>query len=405
MITILMLAYGWPLAPQNSTHPLGNNYAEYQRYGSGSPYLHLGIDVMGITVGKPVYAVQSGFVKAWLTTQGQWHWRIATSDYNTADSCEGWLYAHIDPNRYHKNVGQTVTEGELIGYLVEWPVVGFDHCHFSRIKDAGSVWSNPDWAFIKNPLVVITPYDDTVAPVFENAYGSNLFALCNNNTSQYLSPSNVTGSIDIIARIHDRTGYPLADTVWERMIPYKIEYEIHGPQNKPPQLSFIFHGRFVATSNVGVVYKQDAVCTTRGDYVNRDYYFIVTNTDGDSILESTDANYSWVTTGYPDGNYWIIVTAYDAAGNYKKDSMMVTIKNIGVAETDQAPAYEGLPRIPSPNHGYFVIGEADAVLVNACGQIVAQGRTTFHGLKPGVYFLISRPDEPLIGQKIVVIGR
>ncbi|OGC38895.1 hypothetical protein A2Y85_01680 [candidate division WOR-3 bacterium RBG_13_43_14] len=402
MIILLILVYGWPLAPQDSTQPLGNNYAEYQYYG-GSPYLHLGIDVMGITVGKPVYAVQSGIVKAWLTTQAEWHWRIATADYNTSDSCEGWLYAHIDADRYHKNVGQTVTEGELIGYLVEWPVVGFDHCHFSRIKDAGSVWSNPDWAFVKNPLVIIAPYNDTVAPVFQNAYGSNLFALCNNNTSQYQPPSSVTGSIDIIARIYDRTGYPLADTVWERMIPYKIEYEIHGPQNKPLELSFIFHGRFLTTSNVGVIYKDDGVCNTQGDYENRDYYFIVTNTDGDSLLESSDANYSWVTTGYPDGNYWIIVTAYDAAGNSGKDSMMVTIDNIGIVESFEEMADNMLMVIPNPNHGEFRINRSDAILVNSCGQVIAQGRTTFTGLKPGVYFLISKHNDQTIRQKIIVV--
>ncbi|MDH4242084.1 MAG: hypothetical protein OEW48_21185, partial [Phycisphaerae bacterium] len=98
----------------DSLQPLGNNWGEYQDYG-GWPYMHPGIDVMGITIERPVYAVQDGFVKAWLTTSGDWHWRLALADYETVDSVEAWLYAHIDPYQYHKDLGDTVVEGELIG--------------------------------------------------------------------------------------------------------------------------------------------------------------------------------------------------------------------------------------------------------------------------------------------------
>ncbi len=79
------------------------------------------------------------------------------------------------------------------------------------------------------------------------------------------------------------------------------------------------------TSNISVVYKDDAICNSRGDYEYRDFYFIVTNTDGDSLIEASDATYSWNTTGFLAGNYWIVVTASDPAGNVAKDSMMVTI--------------------------------------------------------------------------------
>jgi hypothetical protein len=403
MILVYLIAIGWPLEPMDSLQPLGNNWGEYQDYG-GWPYMHPGIDVMGITIGRPVYAVQDGFVKAWLTTSGDWHWRLAIADSQTVDSVEAWLYAHIDPYQYHKDLGDTVAEGELIGYLVEWPVTGFDHLHFARIKDAGSVWPVGDWAFVQNPLVIITPYDETTNPVFEEAYTANKFAFCQNNTSNYLPANNLSGSVDIIAKIYDETGLPLPYAEWEKLIPYKIEYEIHGPQNLVPTLSFIFHGILQYTENVDVIYKDDYLCDTRGDYTYRDYYFIVTNTDGDSIVEASDAAYSWVTTNYPDGDYWVIVTAYDAAGNSSKDSMLVTVNNAGIAEYQENAVIGELQAVPNPNRGNFVLNMSREVKIyNIDGQFITSGRGSFSGLASGVYFIVSDHNGEVLCRKVVVI--
>lgn len=400
MIIFFILTIGWPLSPQNQTHPLGNNWGEFQDYG-GSPYMHPGIDVMGITVGRPVYAVQRGIVKAWLTTQAEYHWRLAIADTNiSTDSVEAWLYAHIDPNQYHKNVGDVVNAGDLIGYLVQWPVTGFDHCHFARIKDIGAVWNTGDWAFIQNPLAIITPYADTVKPVFENAYGSYKFAICQNNTSTYINPpTTVTGNVDIIAKIYDKTGFPLTQNpVWEEMIPLRISYEIHGPQNVPEKLSFLFRGYLYYTSNVGVVYKNDATCNSRGDYDYRDYYFIITNTDGDSLIEASDANYSWNTTSFPPGNYWIVVTASDAAGNVKKDSMMVTIPGQQIAEiSSYIISAQNFGNIIKEFNDLFKKNEAH--LYDISGRII--DRET--NLSSGIYFLIYKKDNQFHQKKIVIV--
>lgn len=403
MIVLIIFTLGWPLAPTDSTHPLGNNWGEYQEYG-GWPYLHPGIDVMGITVGKPVHAVDSGVVKAWLTISGEWHWRLAIADYETTDSVEGWLYAHIDSNQFHKNVGDYVTAGELIGYLVEWPIIGFDHLHFARIKDAGAVWQYATWAFVQNPLAIITPYDDTTKPVFENALGGEKFAFCRDNTSHYLQSDSLYGTVDIIAKIHDDVGLPLLYPVWERLIPYKIEYEIHGPQSLPPTLSFIFYGVLRWDENVDVIYKDDAVCDSRGDYDHRDYYFIVTNTDGDSIVESSDAAFSWVTTDYPDGDYWVVVTAYDAAGNEQKDSMFVSVTN-DVVVKEHAYGERGNPfaALTSPVCGPFTIDiDSDVTIFDVNGRHVVSGQGMFV-LTPGIYFVVLENDQQLFSKKIVVI--
>jgi len=57
----------------------------------------------------------------------------------------------------------------------------------------------------------------------------------------------------------------------------------------------------------------------------RNYFFNVTNTDGDSTVELSDANYSWNTTICPGGNYMVFVEAKDRFGNTTMDSMQVTV--------------------------------------------------------------------------------
>jgi murein DD-endopeptidase MepM/ murein hydrolase activator NlpD len=364
----------WPLPPTNIRHCLGNNWFEYQNYG-GSPYFHPGIDI--ITPGDSgvaVHAVKRGIVKAWLSTGGTWYWRfgIADSALSYTDSCNGYLYAHIDSARYHKNVGDTVNIGDLIGYLVPWPVEGFNHCHFAKIRDVGSTWTTADWAFVYNPLLLVQPNYDTVPPTFLNAVTNQKFAFARNNASTYISSSNLNGDIDIVARIYDKIGVSTGDTMWDRLIPLKIEYEIRGQDSSiARKLSFIFSGVIpTSTSLVNVVYKQDNTCHTYGDYDIRNYFFIVTNTDGDSILETSDANACWHTTTFPNGNYWVKVYAYDVS-NVSICSMQVTVNNGGGINDDQHITQNSFDK---KVNGFY----------NAMGQKINSLNPS--QIRPGVYF-------------------
>lgn len=364
----------WPLPATNSFHCLGNNWFEYQNYG-GSAYFHPGIDI--ITPGDsgvPVYAVKQGVVKAWLTIGGTIFWRLGVADSSLSytDSCNGYLYAHIDSARFHKNVGDTVNIGDLIGYLVPWPVPGFNHCHFAKIRDRGSTWNTADWVFVFNPLISLTPNQDSIPPIFENALTNQKFAFARNNTSTYLSSNSLNGNVDIIAKIYDKLGISSGDTIWDQLIPLKIEYEIIGPSvSQPRKLSFIFSGRIPTSSSlVSVVYKQDNTCESHGDYDYRDYYFIVTNTDGDSIIESSDASFSWQTTNFPGGRYWVKIYAYDTKNNVSVCSMQVTVNNaIGITEHENhfQSSFNKIRNIK----GFY----------NSVGQ-----KVKYQKLKPGIYF-------------------
>jgi hypothetical protein len=338
MVLVLCFIFGinWPIPPINQIHPIGNNWGEYQNYGSGG-YFHNGIDILTPdTSGVEVRAVASGWVKGWGTIQQELHYRLAVCDspLTYTGRAEGWLYAHIDPTKWHKNLGDRVEEGEIIGYLVAWPVdASFDHLHFARISDTGATWQrfpNPTWWFIQNPLTIIQPNTDIEAPIFENARSGQRLAFCRDNrNNQYLNPDSLVGNVDIIARIFDRTGFTTGDTVWDRLAPYRIEYMIRrsdGLVVQPWRLSVEF-SNILDGSLVNVIYKQDNTCRSQGDYDNRVYYYIITNTDGDSLIEASDTTGKWATGLIGDGEYWVIVRAEDVAGNSSTDSMLVRTRN------------------------------------------------------------------------------
>ena len=387
LIAGVALAVNWPIPPVTVSHPLGNNWGNYQNYG-GSGYFHNGIDVITPdTSGAEVRAVRHGWVKGWGTIQAELHYRVAVCDTNSSFTgrAEGWLYAHVDATRPHKNVGDEVQEGELIGYLVAWPLdATFDHCHFARISDTGATWMrfpNVTWWFTQNPLTIIRPNDDLLVPVFEDARTGARFAFTNNNSSTYQQPTGLVGDVDIIARIHDKTGYTTGNAIWDKLAPYQIDYCIKsqgGTIVVPWTVSLQFSNILDAT-NTGVVYKTDNTCRSRGDYDRREYFFIVTNTDGDSIIESTDNQGKWATATVGDGNYWVMVRAADVFGNTTVDSMLVTTANgTSVAEQPVAMLTRPLVATPNPARGpvtvRFALGKearGRARIIDQAGRIVA----------------------------------
>ncbi len=366
---MLLLGIIWPIEPTSQAHPVGNSWGEYQNYSgdTADSYFHPGVDVMGVSQGKPVYAVAHGWVKAWTTIYADYHWRIATSDQNTDDWSDGWLYAHIDPYRWHAQLGDEVQEGDLIGYLVPWPVQGFDHLHFARIRHHGSNWNDAAWLFIRNPLVDLEPSADTSKPKVEDVgVDPGCFLAFKRDRSQdYLRSDSLFGQVDVVLKAYDSYGMSWGYPTYERIGVYKIEWRV---DTGAWTLAFLFRDTLYwdNTAELFLVYNYDNRLQTCGDYGCREFYYVITNTDG----AGRPAESSWNTTELRDGPHWFAVRLTDEAGNQAVDSCLVYTYNGNSAVEEGA----------SPSRGGLVY--------DAAGRFLGKLERGLRAPRSGVFFVI-----------------
>jgi hypothetical protein len=300
-----------PLNFHDSSYPfrIGNSYAEIQEYG-GSPYLHPGVDFLGLS-SQAVYAVHGGVVKAVLTTGGSLYWRVAVANEDTTNTAEGYLYANLVENSIPVTVGDTVSAGDFLGELVPWPVADFTHIHFARIRHNGETWDG-SWITTDNPLVDVTNMIDHTPPVFENALDDSLFAF-RNPDGDYLPANGLFNDFDVIVKCHD-----LANSGW-RIDVWDLAYTLH-PYHYPgftiysePAYAFDMPlGVYAGESSLPIIsniYSRDATCYSIGNYTDREYYHLVTNSFNQ----------------LPAGPYLLSITACDASFNSATTSMPISV--------------------------------------------------------------------------------
>lgn len=380
-------------------HPVGNSYGEIQDYG-GSPYLHPGVDIMGAHF-ENVFAVKDGVVKAILTTSGSLHWRIAIANEQTADSSEGYLYAHLVQESIPFAIGDTVEAGEVVGTLVPWPVADFTHIHFARIKAAGTVWSGAWWT-INNPHIDIPDMIDTTPPVFENAFGNNLFAFRDSN-GIYQQVEQVRGNVQIISKVHD-----ISNSIWKidvNELSYKLFEEGAPSYAVIDKVSFAYDFKLDTyfSSNyegmiLSTIYSRDATCFSIGNYNERNFYQIISNTSGTRDINPDDKNRLLNTRLLPNGVYSIEVTAKDAIMNSSTVSMEFIIDNPAPAIPQLSlpannsvglPVMLDLQWLTSPNSEAYIIQVAkdelfETIFITESG--ITSNNFTLDSLSPGTTY-------------------
>lgn len=330
-------------SPFDSAYPVGNTYEEYQAYG-GAPYPHPGVDFLAAPF-TPVFAVANGVVKAVTTISAYYHWRVAVGISGATQPIDGWLYAHLEPSTIAVHVGDSVIVGEYLGQLVPWPNDDFTHCHFVKIRQSGVIWTT-DWAAIANPLAMIRPNTDPTPPIIYEIIPDVPFYFCQNETSHYLNPDSLTGKVDIIGRFGDFVGHPN----WECTV-YEICYFLINQAGDTLQESFQ-RTRFnheipnytASPQFIYTLYKADDIFQNYGDYERRKYYHIITNDNGDDVINALDQQAALNTGLYPDGRYQLVVQVADAFGNRTGKTMPLRFRN-GVSNLRE-------PQTPRPDHTF-----------------------------------------------------
>jgi len=321
----------WPFKP-NAQHPVGCTYGQFLHYDGWPAYLHPGIDVLGPPE-QAVYAVSGGIVKALHTTSDHLNWRIAIGDQDTSGTCKGYLYVHLVQSSIAVNLGDPIQKGQYLGDMVGFAHYDMTHLHLARIQDTGTQWYGT-WLCTENCHLDLAKQDEAEAPVFENALGSDLFAFCANQTSNYLDPQSLQGEVDIIVRVSDKIASDRICTVQE--IRYTI-YPVGAPQSPVVDNKLavcfdmeldVYQGGPVAPFLMALLYKTDDVCQTQYNDVTQEFYHIITNSDGNQVYQLSDLWEAWDTSQVPDAEYVVEVTALDAAGNETTRSMTVTTDNV-----------------------------------------------------------------------------
>lgn len=324
----------WPFYPFDQIHKVWNHYEQHMGDGSAYwAYLHQGLDIE-VPDNEPTYAVAGGYVKLVLTLGGDAYWRVAVSPQQVSGYSDGWLYAHLVPGSIVVDVGDSVEIHEYLGDIINWSA-DWGHIHFANIRDQGEVWyyDDDEWGINFNPLLALQPLGDNVAPVIEDFSSSSKFGYCVNETSNYLSPDLLYGEVDIIAKISDYH----ADSEWEQPA-YKTFYWITNPSANDTIVhktlgqvlnhSYPWYSGGNYEPYATVMYKKDNSHPSP-PWMNwdRDYWQILTNNNGDSLIDPGEAELSLVTPDFADGNYRIFVEAWDEAGNMAIDSQDVVFAN------------------------------------------------------------------------------
>jgi len=332
----------WPFAPFDSMRTVWNHYEQHMGDGGGDwSYLHQGLDLI-VPVDEPTYSVKEGFVKLVLTLGGPAYWRIAVSDVMTEGYSNGWLYAHLVDTTIQFDVGDTVKIHDYLGDIIQWQNNDWGHIHFVEIRDSGLEWFYNDnqWGINFNPLLALNPLSDTIPPIIESVFPESKFGFCENESSIYLSPDSLYGEIDIICKVVDYTG----DSEWQQPA-FKTYYWITddgtGDTVQSRKLghklnhSYPFYSGNQYTPFAEVMYKRDATLpATYWNETERNYYHILTNSNGDSLVNLEENNLAFNTSVHPDGYYNIFIEVFDEAGNFNLDSTQVQFRNGNIVDVN-----------------------------------------------------------------------
>ncbi len=327
----------WPFAPFDSMWTIWNHYEQHMGSGSSYSYLHQGLDII-TPVAEPTYAVADGYVKCVLTLGGASYWRIAVSDTQVTDYSNGWLYAHLIENTIQFDVGDTVQIHDYLGDIIQWSS-DWGHIHFVEISDSGQVWaySDNEWGINFNPLLAIQPLNDTIPPFIDTVFSYSKLGFCLNETSTYLQPDSLYGDIDIIVKVIDYAGssewqQPAFRTYyWIKKIPEDI---IIFPRIMGQILNhqYPFYSSSSYESYATVIYKRDAILHGSSWMdTTRNFHHVITNSNGDSLIELSEKNLAFSTMNHEDGDYRIFIEVFDDAGNSAVDSMDIAFINGNVS--------------------------------------------------------------------------
>ena len=338
----------WPLGADGSIpRALYSTHGQYWKLGSADAYLHQGLDISACPR-EPVFAVEAGTVvhKSFASTGGDPQYQELIISRGS-DFTHGIRYLHLGGSRV--DVGDKVERDELIGTVVNWDVwCSYDHLHLQSYsypeRPASGVWNASYAKDDGNPIALFDPATDKELPFCNSITttlpsGSAKILFFKNDTDTELDPADLSGSIDVVASLHDlcfsehpvcsSTSSGCSDKSSFEVAPYQVTLKIRGPMPTageteratasvaekdfdPIQLELAI-GTDLECKLADIYYKSSSL----GQYDQRDQRFVLTH----GLYTSPG---SWDPT---PGTYEVSVEIQDRANNFLTISMNdVTVK-------------------------------------------------------------------------------
>jgi len=271
--------FAWPVTPFDQSHMITGNFAEY-RSTTNPAHFHNGTDIPKAD-GSPVYPVKDGIVTS-IGTTGQF-------GSNAFLRVEDVAYVHIAPNP-GLSIGDSVfTSQTVLGTILS----GLGHVHFTN----GFVGSE------KNSLLQnsgFTPYDDPWPPIIR------FIQFYQNNTDSKFTTNELSGLVDIVAKVDEQNGPPTFSTSLLNNGTYRIGYKIFNTDTstvvfEPPNagLRFSFDTK-PSNSFVDIVYFRPLSSTTSHAY---------------QVTNDVSRDNFWNTAAFPEDDYIVMVFTEDTQGN------------------------------------------------------------------------------------------
>jgi parallel beta-helix repeat protein len=342
---------GWPVAPTNEQHPIRASFLDPrpgQVSAGGDPGYHIGIDISvrddQPETGHPtnrthrVYAIEGG---------------TASIPSNQADlSCSDRKVTIGHFEYWHTDTVPAISDGQPIspGQFIGWTCKRMWHVHLSE-----RMLVNGQWIYV-NPLhgaggpngqLKLQPLTDTAPPVVHairfSAPAMPTWSIINNavmspDAGMELASTRLHGYVDVRSWIDDPQSYmgwfSEHPELYAPLHPYRVRVSVTSQRTSSvvlardvfradgilnsaaatPPIPIDYHYAPATEQNLPAVdceNLQPADC--KGVYWLR--------------LFATPTGAYWDTTQYPDGDYRIDVTAWDARGNSASSSELVAIAN------------------------------------------------------------------------------
>jgi|CXWL01.1.fsa_nt_gi hypothetical protein len=340
----------WPLEPFQEVHGIGNTAGEFQQSGQGSPYFHMGLDIMDQVPATNAFA---------LTQVDGIPIQIPTSTSYCANKCQIQLlvdpaikniqaYVHLEwqslaqsirdaHDRYTTNnddPNARVRAGSQISKLYPWPSCGYTHLHFEDCDDAGCTDPAGRLFPMKSDnaleLKSITFWTNDSNPPTTRFPSAGLFPGINTTT--------VSGAVDIIVEANDRnhvkTGLGMMMLLSYKTGVWKARYEIRDAADALVKSSTMNFDRVPTHDDDEIA--SSVFFDSKSDYCTDEHYsYIVTNVACESssceirmaTVDAIGKQFAWDTTRHPNGNYVVTVTVEDFTGNALSRTERVMISN------------------------------------------------------------------------------